>query len=71
MAGALTFPVRAPQWVLTYQGVNITADVSEMVTSITYQDCLDGASGTMEVELEDHEKLWQGSWARPKETWPI
>jgi Bacteriophage probable baseplate hub protein len=63
MASALTFPVRAPEWVLIYRGVNITADVSQMVTAITYQDCLDRASGALEFELEDHEKLWQGSWA--------
>ncbi len=63
MAGALAFPVRTPQWVLTYQGVNITANISRMVIAITYQDCLDGASGRLEVELEDHDKRWQHSWA--------
>jgi uncharacterized protein len=62
MAGAIAYPVRAPQWVLTYEGVNITADISSMVTSITYLDRLDGASGTLEVELEDHDKRWQGAW---------
>ena len=63
MAGALTIPVRAPQWVLTYQGVNITANISNMVTAITYEDRLAGASGTLEVELQDHQKRWQGSWS--------
>jgi len=63
MAGTLAFPVRAPQWVLTYAGVNITADISRMVIAITYQDRLDGAAGALEVELEDHEKRWQGTWA--------
>lgn len=62
MAGAVTFPVRAPQWVLTYKGVNITANISSMVTSITYTDRLDGASGSLEIELEDHAKRWQGPW---------
>jgi uncharacterized protein len=62
MASAIAFPVSAPQWVLTYQGVNITADISQMVTSITYLDCLSGASGSLEVDLEDHEKRWQGPW---------
>lgn len=62
MAGVLSILVRAPQWVLTYQGVNITADISQMVTSITYLDRLDRASGMLEVALEDHEKLWQGPW---------
>jgi phage protein D len=62
MASAIAYPVRAPQWVLTYKGVNITEDISAMVTSITYLDRLDGASGTLEVELEDHDKRWQGAW---------
>ena len=62
MAGAVTFPVRAPHWILTYQGVDITTNIARMVTAITYQDCLDGASGALEVELEDHDKRWQGDW---------
>jgi hypothetical protein len=62
MAGIGAFPVRTPQWVLTYKGVNITTDISQMVTSITYLDRLDGASGVLEVALEDHEKKWQGPW---------
>ena len=56
MAAAVSYPVRAPQWVLTYQGVNITADISPMVLAITYVDRLDNASGEVEVELEDHAK---------------
>jgi phage protein D len=62
MAGAIAFPIRAPLWVLTYAGVNITADISQMVTAITYFDRLSDASGTLEVALEDHEKRWQGPW---------
>ena len=62
MAAAVSYPVRAPQWVLTYQGVNITADISPMVLAITYVDRLDNASGEVEVELEDHAKRWQGPW---------
>jgi uncharacterized protein len=62
MAGAIAIPVRAPQWVLTYQGVNITADISRMVLAITYSDRLDGCSGELEIELEDHDKRWQGPW---------
>ncbi|WP_324095006.1 hypothetical protein [Candidatus Binatus sp.] len=33
-----------------------------MVLAIRYVDRLDGASGELEVELEDSEKLWQGPW---------
>jgi phage protein D len=63
MAVAITsYSVRSPQWILTYQGVNITADVSQMVVAIRYVDRLDGASGELEVELEDSAKRWQGPW---------
>jgi len=62
MAAAASYLVRSPQWILSYLGLNITADVSEMVLAIRYVDRLDGASGELEVELEDSEKLWQGPW---------
>jgi len=38
MASALSYPVRHPRWVLTYAGANISADVSGMVTEISYTD---------------------------------
>ena len=62
MAASATYSVRSPNWILTYVGVNITADVSQMVLAIRYVDRLEGASGELEVDLEDSEKLWQGPW---------
>jgi phage protein D len=62
MTAAIAYPVRSPGWVLTYQGVNITADISHMVLSISYVDELGGRSGELEVELEDRERRWQGAW---------
>ena len=62
MAASASYAVRAPQWILTYSGVNISADVSQMVVAIRYVDRLDGASGELELELEDSTKLWQGAW---------
>jgi uncharacterized protein len=62
MAASASYVVRSPQWILSYLGVNITSDVSEMVVAIRYVDRLEGASGELEVELEDSEKLWQGPW---------
>jgi phage protein D len=62
MAALLTYHVRSPQWLLNYKGVNITADISQMVLGVTYTDHLSGLAGEIEVELEDHEKRWQGSW---------
>lgn len=62
MAGAIAYPVRHPQWVLTYAGKNITADVSNMVTEITYTDHESHVSDEIEVKLEDRDKRWQGPW---------
>ena len=62
MAAAASYTVRSPQWILTYSDVNISADISQMVVAIRYVDRLDGASGELEVELEDSMKLWQGPW---------
>lgn len=54
--------MRTPEWVLSYEGVNITTDVSRMVVSITYIDHLDALSGEVELEVEDREQRWQGEW---------
>jgi uncharacterized protein len=62
MAAGASYIVSSLQWILTYLGVNITADVSPMVLAIRYVDRLDSASGELEVELEDSGKLWQGPW---------
>lgn len=62
MAATPSYTVRSPQWILTYSGVNISPDISQMVMAIRYVDRLDAASGELEVELEDSMKLWQGPW---------
>lgn len=62
MSAAIAYPIRSPSWVLIYQGVNITADISRMVLSISYVDELGGRAGELEVELEDRERRWQGGW---------
>ena len=56
----MTIPT--PTFVLTYKGVNITADVSPMTLSVSYIDRLSEAAGEIEVELEDSQKIWQGPW---------
>jgi phage protein D len=62
MAGALSYPVRVPRWVLTYSGRNVTADVSGMVTELSYSDKVAHASDEVEVTLEDRDRRWQGPW---------
>src|SRR5579863_4942440 len=62
MAAAISYSVRTPDWLLTYEGIDITADVSHMVLAISYIDRLGEASGEVELALEDHAKRWQGPW---------
>lgn len=62
MVSAISHPVRSPEWILTYQEINITADISAMVLSIGYTDYLSGLSGEVEVVIGDHDQRWQASW---------
>jgi len=66
VSAVTSYPIRSPRWVLTYQGEDITADISHMVVAISYRDVLGGRSGEMSVTLEDREQRWQGPW-RPSE----
>jgi uncharacterized protein len=61
-AATLSYPVRRPRWILTYQGVNITADISQMVTEISWTSKEEDHSDEMEVTLEDRDRRWQGPW---------
>src|SRR3984957_19174858 len=62
MAVSTSYTVRSPEWILIYSSGSITRGVSATVFSIRYIDRLDGASGELELELEDSSKLWQGPW---------
>jgi phage protein D len=62
MSAFAAIPVPAPQWILTYSGVNISSDISAMVRGISYTDRLGGASGELSVEIEDRAQQWQGPW---------
>ncbi len=45
-----------------FSGVNITQDVSSMVTSLVYVDRLSDYSGECEVIFEDRSRIWQTAW---------
>jgi len=59
---ASQYPVRAPEWALTYAGANLTGRIDKMVTEIVYTDHFHGQAGDVEVKLEDRRHLWQGAW---------
>jgi phage protein D len=62
MALSISHPVRSPEWVLAYQGINITADISAMLLSVSYTDYLSELSSELEFVIEDHDQRWQAAW---------
>jgi hypothetical protein len=62
VASDTAYEVRAPDWILTYNGVDITSETSQMILGISYIDRLSAASGEVEIQVEDHQKRWQSSW---------
>jgi uncharacterized protein len=62
VASGITYPVRQPQWQLTYSGVNLTARIEQMIVDITYTDKEQHLSDEIQVTLEDSHRKWQGPW---------
>jgi uncharacterized protein len=62
MAALLSYPVRHPQWELTYAGQNITGRVTQMAIEVSYSDKTEHHSDELEVTLEDRDRRWQGPW---------
>jgi phage protein D len=62
MNAAVAYPVPSPNWILTYTGQNITADISSMVLSISYTDHLSSRAGELDIVVEDSSRRWQGAW---------
>ena len=46
-----------------YQGVNITADMSPDILSITYTDNEDGQADDISIRIKDETKKWMGDWS--------
>lgn len=47
---------------ITYEGKDITADVSAYLTQFTYTDKVVGESDEIKIEVEDSRALWSGAW---------
>lgn len=54
--------VREPDFVLLYNQRDISRDVTEYVTQISFDDYLTGQSDSIEIELEDRDGRWRSSW---------
>jgi phage protein D len=53
--------VPQPLWQLIYNGANITGDVSDQVTEVTWMEHLGGRAAELSVTFEDSEGKWRGS----------
>ena len=54
--------VTSPSFKITYEGKNITQDVSRHLITFRYKDKLENASDELEIVLEDSEDLWKNEW---------
>lgn len=64
LAGASgnTHPVTMPDYVIKYEGKDITADLKYSLLSISYTDYLGGQSDELQLEFEDVDGRWIRAW---------
>ncbi|MDD2870077.1 phage late control D family protein [Neomegalonema sp.] len=58
--------IPAAQWVLIYEGSDVTADIAPEAISIAYVDFEHGKSDEIEVRLKDRSHRWKGAWLPSK-----
>jgi uncharacterized protein len=49
-------------WLITYESKDISTDIADMVTAVTYTDQLQGKSDELELTVEDVDGLWRTGW---------
>lgn len=54
--------VTEPIFTVTYNGKNITEEISKYMMSITYNDKTAGESDDIDIQLEDVDEKWKNSW---------
>lgn len=55
-------PVTAPDFLLTYEQKDITADIAPYLLSFTYTDYLSDQSDELQVSFEDVDGRWLRTW---------
>lgn len=55
-------PVRKGIFKVGYNGKDITADISAHVLSVEYSDNTEGKADTIEITVQDKDKIWQNDW---------
>jgi phage protein D len=54
--------LRRPKFIITYNGKDITSDLSNTLMSVSYSDKTEGESDEITINLEDTDGLWRGAW---------
>lgn len=54
--------VTKPYYKVTYNGVDITEDISDDVLSITYEDAIEGESNEVRILVDDMSGKWKNEW---------
>ena len=54
---------RRAEVVITYNGVDISADLAESLTGFSYADNPSGQLDDLQIALEDVLQIWQGEWS--------
>lgn len=55
-----------PDYKITYQGKDVTAELAPYVSDVTYTDRLTGQSDELEISLDNPDGRWFKSWYPPK-----
>lgn len=53
---------------ITYDGKNITEDISKFLLSVNYTDNVAGKSDELEITVEDTDELWESGWYPTKKS---
>ena len=60
--GGQTHPVTTPDFVISYEQKDITADIKPYLLSLSYTDYLGGQSDELQVDFEDVDGRWLRAW---------
>lgn len=47
---------------MIYEGVNITNDITPILSAVTFVDELEGKSDSLSIQLENKDRLWDNDW---------
>lgn len=65
-AGRAFKAVKTPTFTLTYEGVDISRDLAELLGTLTYTDRLHAQSPDLEIAVENRDRRWMDKWLPAK-----